>query len=130
MAMTREFFEAVGRFDALRTYGMEDVEMCIRAWLLGYSVIMVPQADVAHLFKKEPFSPPWHDYVYNRLRTAVLHFEGEQLERIVGTLATKPSFAAASSTLLLSDIWARYRLLSAKRVHDADWFCRKFEIVL
>ncbi len=130
MVMTRAFFEAVGQFDAMRSYGMEDVEMCIRAWLLGYSVIMVPQAEVAHLFKREPFSPKWHDYVYNRLRTAVLHFEGERLERIVAALATKPAFAEAAGTLLLRDVWSRYGQLRAKRVHDADWFCRKFEIVL
>ncbi len=130
MVMSRAFFESMGQFDAMRSYGMEDVEMCIRAWLLGYSVIMVPRAEVAHLFKKQPFSPAWHDYVFNRLRTAVLHFDGERLERIVGTLATKPAFAEAASTLLLGDIWTRYSLLRSKRVHDADWFCRKFEIAV
>jgi GT2 family glycosyltransferase len=130
MVMTRAFFESVGQFDAMRSYGMEDVEMCIRAWLLGYSVIMVPKVEVAHLFKKTPFTPAWHDYVYNRLRTAVLHFEGERLERILKTLATKPAFADAAGTLLLLDIWPQYSRLRAKRVHDADWFCRKFEIAL
>lgn len=130
MVMTRAFFETVGRFDAMRSYGMEDVEMCVRCWLLGYPIIMVPQAEVAHLFKKAPTSPGWHDYVYNRLRTAVVHFEGERLERIVAALATKPAFAEAAGTLLLRDIWPRYSLLRAKRVYDADWFCRKFEIAI
>jgi GT2 family glycosyltransferase len=130
MAMTRAFFEAVGRFEAMRTYGMEDVEMCLRSWLLGYSVIMVPKAEVAHWFKKEPFVPQWHDYLYNRLRTAVLHFEGERLERIVAALRTKPAFAEAAGTLLLSDVWPRYSFLRANRKRDADWFCRKFEIAL
>jgi GT2 family glycosyltransferase len=51
MVMTREFFEAVRRFDAMRTCGLEDVELCIRCWLLGYFVIMVPYAEVAHWFK-------------------------------------------------------------------------------
>jgi GT2 family glycosyltransferase len=130
MVMRRSFFESVGKFDAMRSYGMEDVEMCIRSWLLGYPVIMVPKAEVAHWFKSEPFSPSWPDYLYNRLRTAVLHFEGERLQRIVAALRTKPSFRDAASTLLLSDIWARYSELRAHRVHDADWFCRKFEIAV
>ncbi len=94
MAMTREFFEAVGRFDAMRTYGMEDVELCIRCWLLGYSVIMVPDAEVAHWFKKEPFPVGWHDHLYNRLRTAVLHFDGDRLQRILSPLRAKPSMPA------------------------------------
>jgi hypothetical protein len=49
----------------MRSYGMEDVEIGIRAWLLGYSVIMVPDAEVAHRFKKEPFPTCTRDeFVY------------------------------------------------------------------
>jgi len=128
MAMTRDFFEAVGRFDGMRTYGMEDVELCIRCWLLGYSVMMVPGAEVAHWFKKEPFPVGWHDFLYNRLRTAVLHFDGEPLERILASLHAKPGFSDAVTSLLVSDVLARYQFVRNKRMHDADWFCRKFEI--
>jgi GT2 family glycosyltransferase len=130
MVMTREFFEAAGHFEAMRSYGMEDVELCIRCWLLGYSVIMVPDAEVAHWFKKEPFAVGWHDYLYNRLRTAVLHFDGERLERIVSSLRAKPAFPEAVTSLLVSDIWQRYSLARSHRKHDADWFCRKFEIAI
>jgi len=130
MAMTREFFETMGRFDAMRSYGMEDVELCIRAWLLGYSVIMVPDAEVGHWFKKEPFAVGWHDFLYNRLRTAVLHFDGEQLERIVASLEKKPAFADAAASLLASDVQARRDFVRSRRKHDADWFCREFRISL
>jgi GT2 family glycosyltransferase len=130
MAMTRAFFEAVGCFDAMRSYGMEDVELCIRAWLLGYSVIMVPDAEVAHCFNREPFPVGWQDYLYNRIRTAVLHFDGEALERILAALRTKPGFSDAVSSLLTSDVWTRYGFVRSLRKHDAAWFCRKFEIAL
>ncbi len=130
LVMTREFFDAVGRFDTMRTYGMEDVELCIRCWLLGYSVIMVPDAKVAHWFKKEPFPVGWHDYLYNRLRTAVLHFDGEPLARILAALRTKPAFSDAVSSLLASDVWTRYSMVRNHRKYDAAWFCRKFEISL
>jgi len=130
MVMTRDFFEAVGRFDALRSYGMEDVELCIRCWLLGYSVIMVPDAEVAHCFKREPFPVGWRDFLYNRIRTAVLHFDGEPLERILVALRTKPAFSDAVSSLLASDVWTRYSFVRNLRKHDAAWFCRKFEIAI
>jgi GT2 family glycosyltransferase len=130
LMMRREFFEAIGRFDAMRCYGMEDVEICLRCWLLGYSVRMVPEAVVGHWFKKEPFQAGWHDYLYNRLRTAVLHFDGAPLQRILTTLQTKPQFGDAVASLLLSDIWARRELVRARRKRDADWFCREFSIVL
>lgn len=130
MAMTREFFETAGRFDAMRSYGMEDVELCIRCWLLGYSVMMVPGAQVAHWFKKDPFPVGWHDFLYNRLRTAVLHFDGERLERILVSLQTKPAFADAVVSLFASDIWARRQFVRENSKHDADWFCREFRIDL
>ncbi len=130
LVMTREFFEAAGRFDELRSYGMEDVELCIRCWLLGYSVIMVPEAEVAHWFKKEPFPVGWHDYLYNRLRTAVLHFDGEPLQRVLATLQAKPNFNDAIASLLVSDIWTRREFVRAHRKRDAEWFCREFKIAL
>lgn len=128
MVMTREFFETVDRFDVMRSYGMEDVELCIRAWLLGYSVMMVPDAEVAHWFKKEPFPVGWHDFLYNRLRTAVLHFDGEPLQRILVSLQNKPRFSDAVTSLMVSDVFARYQFVRNNRKYDADWFCRKFKI--
>ena len=130
LAMNRELFESAGRFDEMRSYGMEDVELCMRVWLLGYSVIMVPNAEVAHWFKKEPFPVGWHDFLYNRLRTAVLHFDGEPLRRILASLQSKPNFADAMASLLVSDIWTRRQLVRANRKHDADWFCREFKIAI
>jgi GT2 family glycosyltransferase len=130
LVMMRELFVSVGRFDEMRSYGMEDVELCLRCWLLGYSVMMVPDAVVGHWFKKQPFAVGWHDFLYNRLRTAVLHFDGERLERILASLQAKPEFAAAVTSLLTSDIWSRYSFLRKERKHDADWFCRKFGITL
>ena len=130
LVMNREFFETAGRFDALRSYGMEDVELCLRCWLLGYSVVMVPDAVVAHCFKKQPFAVGWHDFLYNRLRTALLHFEGPRLERILASLKAKPAFPDAVTSLLTSDIWARREFVRQARKHDADWFCRRFGIHL
>ena len=128
MVMTKEFFETVGCFDEMRSFGLEDVELCIRTWLFGYTVTMVPGAEVAHWFKRTPFPVAWHDHLYNRLRTAVLHFDGAQLERIVACARTQPQFAEAAGTLLASDIWTRYSFVRAKRKHDAEWFCRQFGI--
>jgi GT2 family glycosyltransferase len=128
MVMRREFFEGVGRFDTMRSFGVEDIELCLRCWLFGYAVTMVPDAKVAHLFKKNPFPVGWHDHLYNVLRTAVLHFEGGRLERILAAAQSKPAFAEAASTLLASDVWTRYNFVRARRQREAEWFCKRFEI--
>jgi hypothetical protein len=85
---------------------------------------------VAHCFNRAPFPVVWQDYLYNRIRTAVLHFDGEPLERILATLQSKPEFSGAVSSLLVSDVWARYSMVRSLRTHDGAWFCRKFEIAL
>ena len=129
MTMKKSFFEAIGRFDTMRTFGVEDVELCIRCWLFGYPVIVVPNAEVAHWFKeKSNFYVGWQDYVYNLLRTAILHFDGESLARILDYLQTKPSFREAIESLLLSNIWERYGFVRAKQKHNAEWFYQRFAI--
>ncbi|MGQ0572328.1 MAG: glycosyltransferase family 2 protein [Armatimonadota bacterium] len=129
MAMKTAFFHKIGGFDAMRTLGLEDVELCIRCWLFGHSVMVVPDVEVAHVFKEQHTSHvPWQDYLYNMLRTAVLHFEGERLARIVHTLRADPAFPATATSLLLADILERYRFVRAQRKYDADWFCQKFTL--
>jgi hypothetical protein len=48
----------------------------------------------------------------------------------VSSLRAKPAFPEAVTSLLVSDIWQRYSLARSHRKHDADWFCRKFEIAI
>src|SRR5262249_17246024 len=104
----RELFHAVGGFDNTSIWGVEDIEISIRTWLLGYRVLLVPSVDVAHLFKtKAGFHVGWRDWVYNASRCAILHFDGERLSRMLSALERKPGVAAAIDMLLRSDVWER-----------------------
>jgi GT2 family glycosyltransferase len=131
MLMRKDLFNELGGFDNIRTWGMEDVEICIRAWLFGYAVIVVPDVEIRHLFKaKAQFCAPWSDYLHNVLRAAILHFDGERLHRILDNLESSPQFGEAATLLLHSDMLERYRFVRNKRVRDADWLCDKFAINL
>jgi GT2 family glycosyltransferase len=131
LAMRRDYFFRIGAFDLMRTYGLEDVEICLRAWLLGGSVRVVPESEIAHLFKvSAQYEVPWRDYLYNRLRVAVLHFEGTRLDRVLTHFAQSPACEEARRLLDSSDalqLRDRYRSL---RVRDADWFCERFGVVI
>ena len=80
LAMRRNLFAAIGGFDdGLASRGSEDCELSLRLWTLGYECLVVPEVEVAHLFRKHyPYRVEWEDAVYNKLRLAAIHFGPER----------------------------------------------------
>lgn len=131
IAMGRGTLEAIGGFEAMRRYGVEDVELSIRCWLAGFDVVVEPRAEVGHWFKERAsFELPWTDYLYNVLRTAVLHFDGPQLRAVIEGCAADACFGASMALLLSSDIWERRARVRTRAVRDGAWYCERFGIDL
>lgn len=131
MAMRRDYLLKIGAFDAIRTYGMEDTELSIRTWLLGGTVRVVPDSEVAHRFKESAqYVVDWGDFLYNRLRVAVLHFDDPILKRLHAHFEAYPDYSQAMALLSDSDVWVRRDALRAQRRHDGKWFCERFEVAL
>lgn len=131
IAMHRGVFEAIGGFEPMRRYGVEDLELSIRCWLAGFDVVVQPKAEVGHWFKeRNTFSLAWEDYLYNVLRTAVLHFDGPQLRTILEGCSKDAAFGASMTLLLTSDVWARRADVRSRAVRDGAWFCKRFGIDL
>lgn len=128
VAMRQDFFREVGGFDAgMVNYGSEDLEICLRSWLLGYEVVMVPQVEVSHLFRpRHPYAVNWTDVVHNTLRTVYAHFNSRRAERVTAALRSLPAFDAAYSLVNDSDIWRRRETLQQKRKRDDNWFFDRF----
>ncbi|MCA9649454.1 MAG: glycosyltransferase [Myxococcales bacterium] len=131
IVLRRGTFEAIGGFEPMRRYGLEDTELSIRCWLAGFDVVVEPRAEVGHWFKESPnFELPWTDYLYNVLRTAVLHFDGPQLRTIIEGCSADASFGAAMALLLSSDVWERRAQVRSRAVRTAAWYCERFAIDL
>jgi GT2 family glycosyltransferase len=115
----------------MMNYGMEDTEICLRAWLLGYQVQIVPQVQVAHLFRAQfPYQVKWTDLVYNTLRTVYAHFSSERTARALAEIKSLPNFEKALALVKVSDIWDRRRKLKLNRQRDDNWFFDRFGIRL
>jgi GT2 family glycosyltransferase len=131
LAMRRRTFADIGGFDAgMRRWGSEDIELSLRLWLLGYEVRIVPQVEVAHLFREHhPYAVEWSLVLHNMLRLAFVHFTGARIARVVEAFKQKAEFAAALA-LTLDDRTCDVRAaLLSRRVHDDDWFFDRFEMV-
>jgi len=108
-------------------WGFEDVEISLRAWLLGYRVVGVPAALVAHDFRQQRnFEVLGEDVLYNYLRLLHLHFSPARIAHLLAVMAQHDGVGAALQRLLQSDVLELRRELEAVRVHDDDWFFATF----
>lgn len=130
MGLRTEFFKQIGGFDpGMVNWGSEDLEICLRAWLLGYEVLLVPDIEVSHLFRPRHIYPvDWTDVLYNILRTVFMHFNQVRSDRVVASVRSFPGFGAALRQVNSSDIWDRRRDLDLKRRYDDNWFFNKFAL--
>jgi GT2 family glycosyltransferase len=128
LAMRREVFRETGGFDdGMKLWGMEDSELSLRLWLLGYELKLIPTVEVAHLFRqKHPYTIGWTCVIHNMLRTAFCHFKTERIERVVQTLKGYRDFAAAMAMLAVSDVQSRRQFLDSRRRRSDDWFFERF----
>ena len=130
LAMRRDTFEAIGGFDeGLLRWGVEDMELSLRLWLLGYELLLVPKVSVGHQFRNlKSYTIHWKTVLHNRLRMAFLHLNARRLVRVVQAYQDCQVFASSLGLLLDSDIAARRADLRSRRVRDDDWFFDKFNM--
>lgn len=124
VAMRRDAFESCGGFDSgIRQWGSEDTELSIRLWLLGYECVLVPDVEVAHLFKeRHGYHVDYVSVLHNMLRMATVHFGDERLVELYETVANDPALAAADELLQTTDVYERRDQLRALRRYDDDWY--------
>jgi GT2 family glycosyltransferase len=130
VATRRPVFEGLGRFDeGLRTWGHEDAEYSLRAWLGGYRCVVAPSATVAHKFRSTfAYRVDPATVLHNRLRTGVLHLSPLALTRLLCDARADPAFPAAYHMLLTSDVWRRRDLVRGRRGRSDQWFFDEFGI--
>jgi glycosyltransferase involved in cell wall biosynthesis len=128
MAMRRETLDVAGGFDeGMPQWGSEDVELCLRYWLLGYEAWVVPEVTVLHYFRQvNPLRVKSGVVTHNVLRVALLHFNLERIARVVGELQKAHDFGPALARAVESDVWQRRRALASRRVRDDDWLFATF----
>ena len=121
-------FELLGRFDeGMRLWGYEDIEICLRAWLLGYRVVGAPAAMVAHLFKEQrDFDVPDYGVLLNYLRLVHLHFAPWRVQAAIRAIGDYPGLDRALREVATRELLERRAELEAVRVHDDDWFFETF----
>ncbi|MCX7288999.1 MAG: glycosyltransferase [Rhodobacterales bacterium] len=129
-AVRAETFAAEGGFDpGMTRWGSEDVELCLRLWLMGHDVHAAPQSEVYHLFRDaRPYSVDTTLILYNHLRLALLHFDEGRLEQVIARLQAFPGSAGAISKAFTDSTLADRDRMHARRARDVGWLFQRFGI--
>ena len=129
-AVRADVFADVGGFDAGMTrWGSEDIELCLRMWLMGHEVHAAPKSVVHHLFRtSRPYDVDMSLIVYNQLRMAVLHFDERRLAAVLQRMVPYDGVERALAMAFANGIVHERDELLAARTHDVDWLFDRFGI--
>lgn len=133
MAMSKQLFNNIGGFDeGFQTFGNEDVELSIRAWLFGYKILATPFTKVNHVFRtKNPYPISQNNIDYNNLRIAINHFNRQRIEKILKQIKSRNNIEYVEqimSNISKSDVFEQRKKNLLIRKHDDNFFFNKFNI--
>jgi glycosyltransferase involved in cell wall biosynthesis len=127
----RDVFETVGGFHSnLKLYGVEDQELSLRLWLFGYKILIDTAVEVNHLFKANNSYKITHaDLIHNYLCLAYLHFNYNNLVKILELLKANAGFNIAFTNLIINeDLLKQRKEYFLKRKFDENYYFEKFNI--
>ncbi len=129
-AVRADIFATLGGFDqGMTRWGSEDIELCLRMWLMGYEVHAVPESLVYHLFRtSRPYDVDGVLILYNHLRMALLHFDETRLQKVLGRLIRCGGIEKALAKAYVNGVVAEREELKSVREYDIDWFFDRFAI--
>ena len=128
----REVFEEIGSFNkGFRVWGLEDLEISYRTWIMGYTCLVNPGVKVLHVFRpKHPYRVTMEDVNYNMIYLAFAHFKPERIRKILDLVKNYPAFNQVLIAVIFSDVWRQRAHYNKVRKYDDDWFFDKFNIEL
>jgi len=134
IAMSRDLYEKLRGFDPnMVDWGVEDLDLALKAWLLGDGVLHDPDAWIGHRFRErfDTFTVDSVAVPVNQLRTARKNFTDPVWDEWVGR------FRARESPEGWEGIWRRFakgrrsaekerEYLLANRKRDEYWYAARF----
>jgi len=103
----KEWYEYVDGWAGHKIWGCLEPMISLKSWLFGGSVIMAPDVEIAHIFRKktEGRRLPQGVTLYNKIITALLLFKEDAL-RVVNFLPPKdPAVEAAMKMVFENEDW-------------------------
>jgi GT2 family glycosyltransferase len=132
IGVRRDRFEEIGGFESSYVrWGIEEMELGLRTWYLGYRCVVSPRVQVGHYFKHDKprnFDLSWEEYDANLLRCALTYFSGQRLETILNGVRQRGSFDHAWAEVAGDPLfWGRREALRGRFRRDEAWYFHRFK---
>jgi len=130
LTMRAQTFEEIEGFDeGFRIMGLEDIDLCMRLWMQGYSVYLYPEVRILHKFRNsKPYPVLNENIVYNYLRLAFKLFNEERITRVIDICKKNENFGRIMMDIIGSDVWEQRLALNNKCKYNDDWFFSYFNM--
>ncbi len=132
LGISKEAFEKINGFDRLfKVWGKEDEEICFKAWVYGYKIVINPFVQVKHLFRNShPYQVVKSNIIYNMLCFAYSHFNENRLKKTINIAKQFDCFDTANALIeenkeLISKQREKYL---NERTYDDNFIFRKFKV--
>ncbi|VDN07741.1 unnamed protein product [Thelazia callipaeda] len=123
LAIARKYFRVMGEYDTgMEIWGAENVEMSVRIWLCGGSILVAPCSHVGHVFRMHrPYKsiPGLDSVLYNSLRTVKVWFD--DYEKYF--YAKQPKAKGMDA----GDLSERYRLKEKLNCKSFKWYVQEVD---
>jgi GT2 family glycosyltransferase len=124
LAARRAVLRRVGGFDqGMRGWGIEDIELCVRLWSLGWDCVLLPDVVVRHYDKHDDrpdYQLDWAQGLTNIIRFGAIHYGAPRWDRLLERYAGDPALPrAVTSAAGAAD---RRRIMHAVRARGDDEF--------
>jgi GT2 family glycosyltransferase len=133
MAVEKRLFYELGEFDSgIRIFGSGDIEISLRAWLLGFRVLCDPSIRIGHMWRgvQREYTLEQIDLIHNKIRIAISHFDSKRLIKYMrvrsDALADDSLFKEALFMAVEGGALDRREMLFKRRVMTDDQFFEKF----
>ncbi len=134
VAMSRVTYEALRGFDpGMGVWGVEDLDMGLKAWLMGHPILHDPEPVIGHRFRAcfDNYPVAMEHIVVNQLRMARKNFTDPVWEDWMSRCrARQPDWLWDMAWRIFEDnpdgVEEERAYLMARRVHDEFWYASRF----
>jgi glycosyltransferase involved in cell wall biosynthesis len=140
-ALSRQLYETLSGHDiCMRDYGIEDIDLGLKSWLMGHPILLDPMATIGHRFRDslDDYHVPVPQIVANQLRMARKNFtESVWADWVRQARSRFSSVSHDSPEGLWTQAWSLFEAnresaeeerayLLSRRVRDEFWYSSYF----